>query len=191
VHRVAPGEALLVHATAGGVGSIMCQWAHHLGATVIGTVSSDEKAALARAHGCDHAIVSTREEVASRVRDLTGGTGATVVYDSVGASTFESSLQSVRKRGLVVCFGSSSGPVPPFDIFRLNRMGSLFLTGAGFADYTSDRAELLERARDLFDVLKSGAVNVTINQRYPLADAARAHRDLEGRRTMGSSVLLP
>src|SRR5581483_3209465 len=124
------------------------------------------------ANGCAHPIVSTREDVAARVRELTGGVGVPVVFDSVGAATFEISLQSVRRRGLVVCFGSASGPVPPFDVFRLNRMGSLYLTGAGFADYTAERSELLERAAELFAVLKSGAVKVNMNQRYALADAA-------------------
>jgi NADPH2:quinone reductase len=190
-YRVCPGETILIHAAAGGVGLIMCQWARHLGATVLGTVSSDEKAALANANGCAYPIVSTREDVVARVRELTGGAGVPVVYDSVGAATFETSLKSVRRRGMVVCFGSASGPVPPFDIFRLNRMGSLYLTGAGFADYTAERAELLERAAELFEVLRSGAVKIRINQRYRLADVAQAHRDLEGRKTMGSSVILP
>jgi NADPH2:quinone reductase len=191
VYAVKSGDTILIHAAAGGVGLIMSQWASHLGATVIGTVSSDAKAALASANGCQYPIVSTREDVAVRVRELTAGNGVRVVYDAVGASTFEISLRSVQRRGLVVCFGSASGPVPPFDVFRLNRMGSLYLTGAGFADYTADRSELLERASELFDVLKTRAVRVHLNQRYPLADAARAHRDLEGRRTMGSSVILP
>jgi NADPH2:quinone reductase len=190
-YRVSRGETILIHAAAGGVGTIMSQWARHLGATVIGTVSSDEKATQALANGCDHAIVSTREDVAARVRELTNGAGVPVVYDSVGAATFEISLKCVRRRGMVVCFGSASGPVPPFDIFRLNRMGSLYLTGAGFADYTAERSELLERAGELFEVLKTGAVKVQVNQRYALADAAQAHRDLEGRRTTGSSVILP
>ncbi len=190
-YRISRGETILVHAAAGGVGLIMCQWATHLGATVIGSVSSDEKAALASANGCAHPIVSTREDVVARVRELTGGAGVPVVFDSVGAATFEISLRSVRRRGMVVCFGSASGPVPPFDIFRLNRMGSLYVTGAGFADYTAERAELLERAAELFEVLRTGAVKIRVNQRYRLADAARAHEDLQGRATMGSSVILP
>jgi NADPH2:quinone reductase len=190
-HPIQEGETILIHAAAGGVGLLVCQWARYLKATVIGTVSSPEKAALVLEHGCHHAIVSTQEDVVARVRSLTSGTGVSASYDSVGAATFEISLACVRRRGIVVCFGSASGPVPPFDIFRLNRMGSLYLTGAGFADYTTDRTELLERADDLFDVVKRGVVRVVINQRYPLDEAARAHRDLEGRRTTGSSILLP
>jgi NADPH2:quinone reductase len=185
------GDAVLIHAAAGGVGLIMCQWARHLGAFVIGSVSSDEKAALVREHGCHHAIVSTREDVAARTREFTGGRGVDVVYDSVGASTFESSLASVRRRGTIVLFGSSSGPVPPFDLFRLNRMGSLRVVGAGLADYIAERSELLERATAVFEAVRNGIVKVRIHQRYPLAEAARAHRELEARRTSGSSILLP
>lgn len=190
-YRVRAGETVLVHAAAGGVGSILCQWARHLGATVIGTVSSEEKAHAALRNGCHHAIVSTQEDVVARVRELTGGKGVPVVYDSVGAATFEISLRCLRRRGMAVSFGSASGPVPPLDIFRLNRMGSLYVTSAGLADYISDRAELLERAGSLFDAVKQDAVRVSINQRYPLAEAARAHRDLEARKTTGSSILLP
>jgi NADPH2:quinone reductase len=190
-YRAQKGETILVHAAAGGVGLIMCQWARHLGATVIGTVSSDEKAALVRQNGCDHPIIYTREDVVARVKELTDGEGLPVVYDSVGAGTFELSLRCLRRRGTLVSFGSASGPAPPFDIFRLNRMGSLYLTSAGLADYIATRAELLERAAELFAVVKSGAVKVTINQRYPLVEAARAHRDLEARRTTGSSILVP
>jgi NADPH:quinone reductase len=190
-YPVRAGQTILIHAAAGGVGLLMCQWARYLGATVIGTVSSREKAALVREHGCHHPIISGQEDVAVRVRELTDGKGVPVVYDSVGASTFEISLSCLQRRGMVVSFGSASGPVPPLDLFRLNRMGSLYVTGAGFADYMSTRAELLERADDLFEVLKTGAVRVEIHQRYPLADVARAHRDLEGRRTMGSSIILP
>jgi NADPH2:quinone reductase len=190
-YPVRSGQTILIHAIAGGVGLLMCQWARHLGATVIGTTSSPEKAALSRECGCHHAIVSTTEDVVARVRELTDGRGVPVVYDSVGATTFESSLACLARRGTAVSFGSSSGPVPPLDIFRLNRMGSLYLTSAGFADYTAERSELLERAGELFEVVGSGAVRVMIQQRYPLADAARAHRDLEERRTTGSSVLLP
>lgn len=190
-YEVRAGETILIHAVAGGVGLIMCQWAKALGASVIGTVSTDEKAVLARQHGCDHVIVYTREDVVARVREITGGAMLPVVYDGVGASTFEQSLQCLRKRGLVVSYGSASGVVPPLDLFRLNRMGSLYVTSAGLADYTSTRAELLERAADLFGVVASGAVRVEIKQRYPLAEAARAHRDLEARRTSGSSILIP
>jgi NADPH2:quinone reductase len=190
-YAVKAGDTIVIHAAAGGVGLIMCQWAKHKGATVIGTVSSPEKVDVARANGCAHVIVNTQEDVGARVRELTDGVGATVVYDSVGAATFEASLASVKRRGLVVSFGSASGPVPPLDIFRLNRMGSLYLTGAGFADYTRERVELLARANNLFDAVKNGCVRVEIHQRYPLEQAARAHRDLEGRRTLGSSVILP
>lgn len=190
-YRVQAGETILVHAAAGGVGLIMCQWARHLGARVIGTVSTDEKAALARQHGCDEPIVYTREDVAERVRALTDGKGLPVVYDSVGATTFESSLKCLRRRGTLVSFGSASGPAPPLELFRLNRMGSLYVTSAGLADYIRERSEMLERAEDLFGVLKSGAVRIAIAKRYPLADAAQAHRDLEARRNVGSSILLP
>lgn len=190
-YPVKAGDTIVVHAAAGGVGLIMCQWASRKGATVIGTVSTPGKVDLARANGCAHVIVNSQEDVAGRVRELTGGAGATVVYDSVGAATFEASLGSVKRRGLVVSFGSASGPVPPLDIFRLNRMGSLYLTGAGFADYTRERPELLARAKNLFDAVKRGDVRVQIHQRYPLAEAERAHRDLEARRTIGSSVILP
>jgi NADPH2:quinone reductase len=190
-YPVRAGETILVHAAAGGVGLIMCQWARHLGARVIGTVSTDEKAALARSHGCEHPIIYTREDIVARVRELTDGAGLPVVYDGVGASTFEKSLLCLRRRGLVVSYGSASGPIPPFDLFRLNRMGSLYVTSAGLADYTYERAELLARAQDLFGVVTSGAVRVEIQQRYPLAEAARAHADLAARRTAGSSILLP
>ena len=190
-YQIKAGETILIHAAAGGVGLIMCQWARHLGVRVIGTVSTEAKAELARQNGCDHPILHTEEDVVARVRELSGGAGLSVVYDGVGASTFETSLKCLRRRGLVVSYGSAGGVIPPFDLFRLNRMGSLYVTSAGLADYTHDRAELLERAEDLFSVVKSGAVHVTINQRYPLAEAARAHRDLEARRTSGSSILIP
>ena len=190
-YPVRAGETILVHAAAGGVGLILCQWARHIGARVIGTVSTDEKAALAREHGCEHPIVYTREDVVARVRELTAGVGLPVVYDGVGASTFEKSLLCLRRRGLVVSYGSASGPIPPFDLFRLNRMGSLYVTSAGLADYTHDREEMLQRAQDLFGVVQSGAVRIAVKQRYPLAEAARAHRDLEARRTAGSSILIP
>ena len=190
-YPVRAGETILIHAAAGGLGLIMCQWARHLGARVIGTTSTEEKAALARANGCDHTILYPQEDVVARVRELTGGAGLPVVYDGVGAATFEQSLQCLRRRGLVVAYGSASGVIPPFDLFRLNRMGSLYVTSAGLADYTHTRAELAERAADLFAVVRSGVVRVAVRQRYPLAEAARAHRDLEARRTAGSSILLP
>ena len=190
-YRVKAGDTILIQAAAGGVGLIMCQWARHLGATVIGTVSSDEKAALARAHGCTHTIVYTREDVAKRVREITNGVGLPVAYDGVGASTIESSLACLQRRGLLVSYGSAGGVPPPLDLFRLNRMGSLYVTSAGLADYIHDRAEMLERAREIFDLVASGTVRVEIQQRYALADAARAHRELEARQTSGSSILIP
>ncbi len=190
-YPIRAGETILIHAAAGGLGLIMCQWARHLGARVIGTTSTEAKAALARQNGCDDTILYTQEDVAARVRELSGGAGLPVVYDGVGASTFEQSLRCLRRRGLVVSYGSASGVIPPFDLFRLNRMGSLYVTSAGLADYTHTRSELEERANDLFAVVRSGAVRVEVRQRYPLAEAARAHRDLEARRTIGSSILLP
>jgi NADPH:quinone reductase len=190
-YAVHAGDAVLIHAAAGGVGLIMCQWARYLGATVIGSVSSDDKAALVREHGCEYAIVSTREDVAARCREITDGRGVDVVYDSVGASTFESSLASVRRRGTIVLFGSSSGAIPPFDLFRLNRLGSLRVVAGGLADYIAEREELLARAAAVYEAVTAGIVAVRIHQRYPLMDAARAHRDIEARRTMGSSILLP
>ncbi len=189
-YRLQSGQTVLIHAAAGGVGLLMCQWAKSLGATVIGTVSTVEKAQIASQNGCAYPIISTQEDVVARVRELTGGKGVSVAYDSVGADTFETTLSCLQTRGTAVCFGSASGPIPPFDIFRLNRMGSLYLTGAGLADYIDIRSELLERARELFEVLRSGAVRVMIGQRYKLADVAQAHRDLALRRTIGSSVIL-
>jgi NADPH2:quinone reductase len=190
-YPVEAGETILIHAAAGGVGLIMCQWARHLGARVIGTVSTEEKAALARANGCEHPIIYTKEDVVQRVRDLTAGKGLPVVYDGVGAATFEQSLQCLRRRGLLVSYGSAGGVPPPLEIFRLNRMGSLYLTSAGLADYIHDRTEMLSRAQDLFDTMRAGAVRVAVHRRYPLAEAERAHRDLEARRTSGSSILVP
>jgi len=190
-YRVQAGDTILIHAAAGGVGLIVCQWAKALGATVIGTVGSDEKAALARAHGCDYPIVYTREKFAERVREITGGAGVPVVYDSIGADTFMDSLACLRPLGTMVLFGAASGPVPPFDIGLLAKMGSLFLTRPTLFTYTAQRQDLLAMAGELFDMVISGKVKIEVNQRYPLADAAQAHRDLEGRRTTGSTVLLP
>ena len=190
-YRISAGETILIHAAAGGVGLIMCQWAKSLGVTVIGTVSTDEKAELARQNGCDHPVVYTREDVVARVREITNGAGLPVVYDGVGASTFESSLACLRRRGMAVSYGSASGVVPPIEMFRLNRQGSLFVTSAGLADYIADREELLMRAGELFEVVTNGTVKVDIKQRYPLAEAARAHRELEARQTSGSSILMP
>jgi NADPH:quinone reductase len=190
-YEVSAGETILVQAAAGGVGQIMCQWARHLGATVIGTVSSEEKAALARDNGCDFPIVHTREDVPARVAELTGGAKLPVVFDGVGGDTFEGSLQCLRRRGMLVSYGTAGGKIPPFDLFRLNRMGSLYVTSAGLADYTHERGELEARAAEVFDMVAKGVVRVHINQRYSLADVAAAHRDLEARRTVGSSIILP
>jgi NADPH2:quinone reductase len=185
------GEMILIQAAAGGVGIIMCQMARHLGVKVIGTVSTAEKAALAKENGCDYPILYTQDDVAARVRAITNGEGLPVVYDGVGGSTYETSLKCLRRRGLAVFYGSAGGVIPPFDLWRLNRMGSLYVTFAGLADYLHDRKEMLGRAEDLFAMMNSGAVKFPINQRYPLADVARAHQDLEGRRTSGASILLP
>ncbi len=190
-YRVQPGDTLLIHAAAGGVGLIACQWAKALGATVIGTVSSDEKAELARRHGCDHTIVTSREKVSQRVRELTAGEGVAVVYDSVGKDTFFDSLACLRPLGMMVSFGNASGPVPAFEPSLLMKMGSLFLTRPTLFHYTQRRADLLAMAGELFDVVASGQVRISVNQRYPLRDAALAHAALEARRTTGSTVLIP
>ena len=189
--RVQPGDSILIHAAAGGVGLIVCQWAKALGATVIGTVGSDEKAALARAHGCDHPIVYTRENFADRVKALTGGEGVPVVYDSIGQDTFMSSLACLRPLGTMVLFGAASGPVAAFDTGLLAKMGSLFLTRPTLFTYTAKRADLVAMADELFEVVGSGKVKIEVNQRYALKDAEQAHRDLEARRTTGSTILLP
>jgi len=186
--RVGPGTSLLIHAAAGGVGLIVCQWARHLGATVLGTVGSPEKAELAKAHGCQHPIVYTQEDFAARVKAITNGGGVDVVYDSVGQATFMKSLDCLRPMGMMVSFGQSSGPMPPFDMALLAQKGSLFLTRPTLMTYTAKRDDLLAHARDLFEVIQSGAVKVEVRRTYPLAEASRAHRDLEGRRTTGSSV---
>jgi NADPH2:quinone reductase len=185
---VGPGTTLLIHAAAGGVGLIVCQWARHLGATVLGTVGSPEKAELAKAHGCQHAIVYTQEDFAARVREITNGRGVDVVYDSVGQATFMRSLDCLRPMGMMVSFGQSSGPMPPFDMAVLAQKGSLFLTRPTLMTYTAKRDDLLAHARDLFEVIQSGAVKVEVRRTYPLAEASRAHRELEGRKTTGSSV---
>ena len=190
-HPVQRGETILVHAAAGGVGLIMCQWAKHLGATVIGTVGSDEKAELARANGCHHPIVYTRENFTERVRALTGGAGVPVVYDSVGKDTFLGSLDCLRPLGLMVSFGNASGAVPPFNIGLLAQKSSLFLTRPVLMAYTAKREDLLSCARALFEVVASGVVKIKLERTWPLEDAASAHRELEGRRTTGSTVLIP
>ena len=190
-YRVQAGDTIVVHAAAGGVGTIMCQWAKALGATVIGTVGSEYKAELARSNGCDHPIVYTRENFARRVRELTGGEGVPVVFDSIGKDTFMDSLACLRPLGLMVSFGNASGAVPPVDIGVLARMGSLFLTRPTLFTYAARRSDLLAMASELFDLVVAGTLRVEINQRYALKDVAQAHRDLEGRRTSASSILLP
>jgi NADPH:quinone reductase len=190
-YPVQAGETILVHAAAGGVGLLLCQWARHLGARVIGTVGSPAKAELALAHGCHHVIQYGREDVAARVKSLTGGEGVPVVFDAVGKDTFEASLDSLKVRGTLVSFGTASGPTPPFSLFDLNVRGSLFVTSAGLAWYTRSRPELLQRAAELIDVVTRGAVKVPVMQKFPLAQAADAHRALEGRATTGMTVLLP
>jgi NADPH:quinone reductase len=194
IRRVFPvkaGMTVLFHAAAGGVGLIACQWLAHLGATVIGTVGSDEKAELAREHGCAHPIVYTCEDFVQRVRELTDGRGVPVVFDSVGRATFMGSLDCLRKRGMIVGFGNASGKPEPFDITLLAAKGSLFATRPVLMDYTETRADLEASAGALFEVLRSKAVRVDVRQRFALTDAAQAHRVLESRRTVGSSVLLP
>lgn len=190
-HRVSPGETILFHAAAGGVGRIACAWAKALGATVIGTVGSDEKAEVARKGGCDHVVVTSRESIAESVREITRGKGVRVVYDSVGKDTWEASLDSLSPLGLLVSFGNSSGPVPPFSPLVLARKGSLFLTRPTLQTYTASRSDLLATAADLLDALRAGEVTADLPRTYPLREAARAHADLEGRRTTGSAVLLP
>lgn len=186
---VGPGDTILFHAAAGGVGLLACQWARHLGARVIGTVGSDDKAALARAHGCDEVIVYTREDFVARVKELTGGAGVPVVYDGVGQATFDGSLQCLRPRGMLVLFGQASGKVPPFDPGRLAALGSLYLTRPTLFHYTATRADLEACAQDVFAAVASGAVRVPIGQRFPLHEAARAHAALEARATTGATVL--
>ena len=187
-YGVQPGETILIHAAAGGVGLIVCQWAKALGATVIGTVGSDAKADLARAHGCDHPIVYTRENFAERVKELTGGEGVAVVYDSIGKDTYMDSLSCLSPFGTMVLFGAASGPVPPFDLGLLAKMGSLFITRPTIITYIAKRTDLVAMADDLFKVVVSGKVKIEVNQRYALKDAAQAHRDLEARRTTGSTI---
>ena len=190
-YAVKSGDTILIHAAAGGVGLIACQWANHLGATVIGTAGSEEKAELARAHGCHHAILYNDEDFSERTREITDGKGVDVVYDSVGQATFMKSLDCLRPMGMMVSFGQASGLVPPFDPGLLAAKGSLFLTRPSLMTYTAERDALLEHARDLFEVVQKGAVKIEVQQTYPLSDAARAHEDLEARKTTGSTVLLP
>jgi NADPH:quinone reductase len=187
-HVVKPGETILIHAAAGGVGLIVCQWAKHLGATVIGTVGDDEKAALAKKNGCDHPINYREEDFVARVGEITGGKKCPVVYDSVGKDTFYKSLDCVAPLGLLASFGQSSGAIGPVDIGILAGKGSLFLTRPTLNTYTATREDLLTAARELFDVVQKGAVKIQVNQSYALKDAAQAHRDLQDRKTTGQTV---
>jgi NADPH:quinone reductase len=189
VHQVKAGETILVHAAAGGVGLILCQWAKALGATVIGTVGSDEKAELARAHGCDYPIVYTRQDFVAEVQRITEGKKLPVVYDGVGRDTFMKSLDCLHRRGMMVSFGNASGPVDPFPATLLAQKGSLFLTRPTLFDYIVTREELQQAAAELFGVIERGKVKVEVQQRFPLKDAAEAHRALEARKTTGSTVL--
>ncbi len=190
IHAFKPGDSILLHAAAGGVGLIVAQWAKLLGLTVIGTVSSGAKAELARAHGCDFTIDYSREDVATRVRALTGGTGVDVVFDSVGKNTFLGSLDSLKRRGLMVCVGTASGPIDGFNPQLLAMKGSLYLTRPALADYIADPAEKEALAGELFDHVASGRIKIEVNQKYELQDAAQAHRNLESRQTTGSSVFI-
>ena len=190
-YKLQPGETILLHAAAGGVGLILSQWAKALGATVIGTVGSDEKVAIARAHGCDHVINSSTENIVARVKEITGGKGLPVVYDGVGQSTFMTSLDCLQPRGLLVVFGNASGPVKAFDLGLLASKGSLYVTRPTLMTYTASDEDLKETADDLVAMVASGKVKIPVNQRYALADAVQAHRDLESRKTTGTTILLP
>ncbi|MQP67005.1 NADPH:quinone reductase [Niveispirillum sp. SYP-B3756] len=187
---VKSGDTILIHAAAGGVGLLVCQWANALGATVIGTVGSAEKAALAQAHGCHHTILYRQEDVVARVRELMGGQGVDVVYDSIGKDMFDRSLDCLKRRGLMVSFGNASGAVSPVDISILNKKGGLFLTRPSLGHYAATRAEMLAMADDLFALVKDGTVKVNINQRFALQDAGEAHRALESRATTGATVMV-
>ncbi|WP_028226224.1 quinone oxidoreductase family protein [Paraburkholderia ferrariae] len=190
-YRVKAGDTILIQAAAGGVGLLVCQWAKALGATVIGTVGSDEKAAVAKAHGCDHPIVYTREDFTARVREITHGAGVPVVYDSIGKDTFQKSLDCLAPLGLFVSFGNASGPLPPIDSSEFAGRGSLFFTRPTLFTYIAKRSDYEAMAAELFEVVASGKVKTSINQRYALADVAQAHADLEARRTTGSTILIP
>jgi NADPH:quinone reductase len=190
-YKVKSGETILMHAAAGGVGLILSQWAKALGVAVIGTVGSEVKIATAKAHGCTHVINSTTENVVARVKEITGGKGVPVVYDGVGQATFMTSLDCLSPRGLLVSFGNASGPVKAFDLGILAGKGSLYVTRPTLMTYTAGDADLAETAADLVDMVKSGKVKIPINQRYALADVVKAHRDLEARKTTGTTVLIP
>jgi NADPH2:quinone reductase len=189
--KVGPDTTLLIHAAAGGVGSLVCQWAKHLGATIIGTVGTPDKARLAEENGCTHTILYGQEDFAARVKEITEGQGVDVVYDSIGKSTFMKSLDCLRPMGTMVSFGQASGPLEPFNIGLLAQKGSLFLTRPTLMTYTAKREDLLAHAVDLFAVITTGAVKIRIMQEYALRDAAKAHRDMEDRKTTGSSILVP
>ena len=187
---VQAGQTILVHAAAGGVGLILCQWAKHLGASVIGVVSTEAKAELARAHGADHVVIG-HATLPAEVKRITGGAMVPVVYDSVGKDTFNTSLDCLAPLGMMITFGNASGPVPPFDLGVLSAKGSLYVTRPTLATYTAKRADLVRAANELFDVVSSGAVAIRVNQTFPLSEAAAAHRALEARQTTGSTVLVP
>jgi NADPH2:quinone reductase len=189
--KVEPGMTVLVHAAAGGVGLIACQWLNAIGVTVIGTVGTDAKAALAKAHGCDHPIVYTRENFVERVKAITGGKGVPVVYDAVGKDVFAGSLDCLSMFGMYVNFGNASGPVPPVEPLLLSQKGSVYMTRPTLMHYTAKREDLVASASDLFDAVKSGKVKIELEQRYALKDAAQSHRDLESRKTTGSAILMP
>jgi len=192
-YKVQPGDTIVVHAAAGGMGLILCQWAKALGATVIGTVSTEAKAKFAKKNGCHHPIVvaRTKPKFASKVRELTNGEGVHAVYDSVGKETWDESMKSVRHRGTVISFGSASGKPPLVDIAATGGLGSPYIARCALVNYTTSRKETMARAKDLFAAMKSGAVKVPVNQRYKLKDAPKAHKDIEARKTTGSTVLLP
>jgi NADPH:quinone reductase len=190
-YKVQPGETILLHAAAGGVGLILSQWAKALGVTVIGTVGSDEKVAVARAHGCDHVINYSTGNTVARVKEITGGKGVPVVYDGVGQSTLLTSLDCLQPRGLLVSFGNASGPVKSLDLGLLAARGSLYVTRPTLMTYTASDADLKETAEDLVAMVESGKVKIPVNQRYALADVVQAHRDLESRKTTGTTILLP
>lgn len=190
-YPVSSDDTILIHAASGGVGSIVSQWAHDIGATVIGTVGSAEKAEKARTNGCDHPILYSQEDFVEKTREITDGKGVNVVYDSVGQATFMKSLACLKPFGTMVTFGQSSGGVPPLELGVLAAKGSLFLTRPSLMTYTEKREDLLEHAADLFDVVQRGVVKITIGQTYPLSDVSVAHRDLEGRKTTGSTILVP
>jgi NADPH2:quinone reductase len=190
-YRVQEGDAILLYAAAGGVGSLASQWANHLGAHVIGVVSTEKKAELARAQGCHHTIMADNADIPAAVRELTGGEGVAAVYDSIGKDTFMTSLDCLRPHGVMITFGNATGPVEPFSPLELAKRHSLFVTRPVLFDFIDTRDRLLAACKEMFGVLASGAVSINVNQRYALKDAAQAHRDLEARKTTGSTILLP